>query len=190
MKEERGKMEAFKTAEINACLNSYVVNIPEKVKVIEEGALCGQKGIKKVVMPDDVEEIGPWAFYGCESLSAVELPRSIRKIGENAFLGTAFYNDEKNWSDESLYLGRSLIKVRESAGKTCYLRSGTEIISSGAFRDCESLERVMIPDTVTQIGDDIFAGCRNLKAVYGGVDTEAERYAKENGIKFIAVEIN
>lgn len=183
-------MEMFKTSEIHPDINACAVNIPEKVTVIEDGALCGQKGIEKVVVPENVEEIGSWAFYACTSLAAVEIPENVRKIGENAFLDTALYNDERNWSDGSLYLGDRLIKVRETAEGTFFVKDGTVMISSGAFRDCELLERAFIPDTVTRMGEEIFAGCKNLKAVYGGMGSEASKYAKRNGIKFIAVEIN
>jgi len=43
------------------------------------------------------------------------------------------------------------------------LREGVEIIWSGAFRDCTSLECITIPTTVTGIGGDAFKDCTNLR---------------------------
>ncbi len=39
------------------------------------------------------------------------------------------------------------------------------IIDSFAFRDCENLISVVIPDSVTSIGDEVFNGCNNLISV-------------------------
>lgn len=41
----------------------------------------------------------------------------------------------------------------------------TYIINSKAFMDCENLISVVIPDSVTSIGDDAFNGCNNLISV-------------------------
>lgn len=183
-------MEAFEKSCFSVGRESAVVSIPEDIKVIEDGALCGLKKVEEVVVHEDVEEIGAWAFYGCTALSDINLPVNIKKIGENAFFDTAFYNDEKNWQDGVLYLGSSLIKAQEFVKETYFIKEGTRVISQSAFKDCALLERVLVPDTVTEIGEDAFNGCKNLKAIYGGVNTAAEKYAVENGIKFIAVEFN
>lgn len=180
----------FRTSEVQVSPNSCEVRITDDVEVIEDGALCGLKELKKLILPDSIEEIGSWAFYACASLAEVEIPQSVKKIGENAFLDTAFYNNDANWCDEVLYLGCSLIKARESINGSCFIREGTEVISQGAFKNCTLLERVLIPATVSQIGDNAFGGCESLKAVYGAMDSAAEKYAKKNGIKFIAVEFN
>ncbi len=190
MKEERGEFEMFRTSETQMSPNSCKVCIADDVEVIEDGALCGLKELKKLILPNNIEEIGSWAFYGCTSLAEVELPQSVKKIGENAFFDTAFYNDDANWCDEVLYLGCSLIKAQERINGSCFIREGTEVISQGAFKNCTLLERVLIPATVNRIGNNAFEGCESLKAVYGEMDSAAEKYAEENGIKFIAVEFN
>lgn len=46
-KEER-KMEAFERYGFSVGRESAVVNIPEDIKVIEDGALCGLKKLKKL----------------------------------------------------------------------------------------------------------------------------------------------
>lgn len=183
-------MGAFEKSDFFVRGESAVLNIPQNIRVIEEGALCGLKEVEEVIVNEDVEEIGAWAFYGCTALSDINLPSGIKKIGENAFFDTAFYNDEKNWQDGVLYLGNSLIKAQEFVKETYFVKDGTKIISQGAFKDCTLLERVLIPDSVEEIGAEVFVGCENLKAIYGGVNTAAEKYAGENGIKFIAVEYN
>lgn len=184
------KTAVFKEKKSFSDISLAAVKLSREINIIEDGALCGSKDVKEFIVPEEVEEIGAWAFYGCLSLDHVKLPDKLRKMGENAFLDTAFYNDDSNWLDGVLYLGDVLIKAREDIGETYYIKSGTKIISEGAFRNCALLERVLIPDTVTQIGEEAFEGCSAFKAVYAGVGTAAEEYAKENGLKFIAVEFN
>ena len=183
-------MEAFEKSDFFVRGESAVLNIPKNIRVIEEGALCGLKEVEEVIVHEEVEEIGAWAFYACTALSEINLPVNIKRIGENAFFDTAFYNEEKNWQDGVLYLGNSLIKAQELVKETYFVKDGTKIISQGAFKDCTLLERLLIPDTVDEIGKDAFIGCKNLKAVYGSINSAAEKYAVENGIKFIAVEYN
>lgn len=39
-------------------------------------------------------------------------------------------------------------------------------IGNGAFYDCKSLESVVIPGSVTTIGEYAFEGCDNLKEIF------------------------
>jgi len=44
---------------------------------------------------------------------------------------------------------------------------------------------VTIPESVTCIGENVFRNCDCfILTIYGKAESEAERYAKENGIKF------
>ncbi|MBQ4143359.1 MAG: leucine-rich repeat domain-containing protein, partial [Thermoguttaceae bacterium] len=57
-------------------------------------------------------------------------------------------------------------------------------IGNYAFFLCKSLTSVTIPESVTSIGNSAFIGCSKDLVIYGKAGSEAERYAKENGIKF------
>lgn len=185
-------MEFFENAQAY-CLtgeNKNTIVISPKANAIESGAFCGCQNAEEVIIPEEVKEIGAWAFYECRSLIKVKLHTDISFIGENAFLDTAFYESSENWQDGVLYLNNCLIKAKKNVNETYFVKDGTRLIAQGAFRNCSRLERIYIPECVEKICDEAFAECENLKAIYSGINTAAEKYAKESGIKFIAVEYN
>ena len=58
--------------------------------------------------------------------------------------------------------GKKLLKASFSFSlceKEYVVRGGTEVICDGAFRWCESLQSITIPNSVTKIGDGVFSGC-------------------------------
>jgi len=64
---------------------------------------------------------------------------------------------------------------------------GMNEISKNAFRGAECLTQIYIPDTVRVIGENAFSGCSKL-IIYGTPNSEAESYAKQNGIPFVGVD--
>jgi hypothetical protein len=60
-------------------------------------------------------------------------------------------------------------------------------ISNGMFRGNENIEIVMIPNTVTEIGNRVFDDCEDL-TISGGYGSYAEEYAEEKDIPFVAGE--
>ncbi|MDR0325400.1 MAG: leucine-rich repeat domain-containing protein [Oscillospiraceae bacterium] len=111
-----------------------------------------------VTIPNGTTKIAERAFAGCIELNSVTIPNSVTEIG------------------------------------------------SWAFYDCLSLKDVTIPDSVAKIGTSAFSGMQQVSTaivmgeevpfwstapikgltIYGSVGSEAEKYAKENEITFIA----
>ena len=62
--------------------------------------------------------------------------------------------------------GKKLLKASLSFCEKEYaVREGTEVICDGAFSECESLQSVTIPNSVTGIGSDAFYLCESLQSV-------------------------
>ena len=65
------------------------------------------------------------------------------------------------------------------------LPTGVESIDYRAFGGCTALKQAIIPDTVTCIDDFSFEKC-DLLSIYAPAGSNAEQYAKEHNIPFVA----
>ena len=89
-----------------------------------------------------VRDMAPGLFRKCTKVTSVKLPDGIRRIAPNAF-----YFDS----------GSTITNVTVGAG--CL------DIGENAFCRCQALERVNIPNTVTNIAKDAFTMCYALKSI-------------------------
>lgn len=60
---------------------------------------------------------------------------------------------------------------------------GVEEIGNEAFSDCTNLKQITIPASVTYIGKDVFVDCGEV-TIIGEAGSYAQTYAQNNGIAF------
>ena len=61
-------------------------------------------------------------------------------------------------------------------------------IDNGAFAQCKNLSKIVIPATVTQIGDTAFQGCDQV-VIHAVADSYAATYAKEHEIACVSISV-
>ena len=156
--------------------------IPNCVTSIGGYAFGRCTGLTSVTIPDGVTNIGDWAFYGCTGLTSVTIPNSVTSIGNDAFhdvfnivySGTA---DGAPWGAENMngyvegYLlysdstKTSLLKCRSIATGEIIIPNSVTKIGDYAFSGCIGLRYVTIPNSVTHIGNHAFSDCIYLYSV-------------------------
>ena len=89
------------------------------------------------------------------------LLNSVTHIGNRAFNYTAAYYNEANWENDLFYIGNCLLESRQHTGaEPIAVKNGTRLIADYAF-SCyfQNVTEIVIPDTVTHIGEDAMLSC-------------------------------
>lgn len=147
----------------------------EENEVLKElsGTFYMCTNLNNVVIPNSVTK-SSYTFYGCTSLTNVSFE-------ENSKLESLGHYDFFNTSIETITLPKSLKRIGgESNGtiigtfQNCKKLTSVrfeegcklELIGCQAFDNCEALESINIPKTVTTIARYAFEDCTSLKDVY------------------------
>ncbi len=159
----------------------YEINDDETITL--KGAtidITGTVEIPATIEGKNVTTIGGNAFRDCKDLEAVTIPRTITKIGYAAFYGC------HNLSN--ITFSEGLVQIEGHAFTGCCfeevkLPNGLLTIEKSAFFNVGELKKILIPDSVTSIGDQAFYDCDDL-IIYGNDGMASKRYAEEKGIDF------
>ena len=164
------------------------IALPESIRTIGNYAFTECSSLKSVHIPQNVSFIGYRAFEKCSSLSSVT-------FSENAIISSldGYYNYDID-GNSSLFGGlfaycdalthfvipasvtslgsrlfygcASLKEIVFAEGSTIQRLYGNSWNSvGGAFNGCQSVETILLPDTITSIGFGVFANCRSLKNI-------------------------
>ena len=109
--------------------------------------------LESVTIPNGVTRIGKRAFSGCPNLTDVTIPASMAVVDNGAFSGCSnlkgvHISNLVNWCQITFVYSSNP------------LRQAHELYLNG-----ERVTRLAIPESVTAIGDDAFAGCSGLTEV-------------------------
>ena len=156
--------------------NVSEVSLPDGILSIGESSFNLSRNLKKINFPDSLESIGKEAFMECTSLENPVIPKGVKSIGANAFADctsiTAFDVSDENETfvsvDGVIFTKDKKELVIYPAGKTdeeYTIPDGTEKISEKAFAYNSNIEKVIFPDSLTEIGEGAFYFCNGLNAV-------------------------
>ena len=154
------------------CSSLTSITIPENVICIEKDTFGGCSSLTSITIPEGVTTIGIKAFSGCSSLRSITIPNSVTYIGEQAF--DFCYNIERiNVQEDNLHYGFDGNCLITSDGyllvgfKNCVIPTDGKVtrIMSWAFHSNDSLTSIVIPSSVTHIGNYTFVDCKNLTTI-------------------------
>ncbi len=180
-----------------SCLsNLKTIIIPEGVTTIGTKAFAGCANLTKITIPNSITEIEGYAFSDCKKLTSVTLSKNLKSIGKAVFgncinlkelvvdkANTTYYSDGNciiETETKKLVIGcdnslipddGSVTEIGEFAFRGCenlteiVIPEGVKIINKCAFSLCYGLTKVIISDGVMTIGEHAFALCTNLTSI-------------------------
>lgn len=136
------------------------------VKFMAETAQYGKNlfygctALTSVQLPSKATALGEYMFVECTALTSITIPESVTTLGYSVFRGSGIKEIEipagieaiPNWTFMDC---ANLTKV--------VFHEGLTSIGSHAFENCTALEKVELPEGLTQL--DGFTGCTNLKEI-------------------------
>lgn len=158
----------------NLCSSLKKVNLPKSLTKIEVMAFRGCTSLENIDIPDSVTEISHCAFLSCRNLSEIKMPAKLRIIGTWAFKACDSLKTitiPKNVKEVPLFYDGFLTTTTESPFVDCtklkevILEDGMVQLANSLFYNFENLERIVIPDTVTEIGNRTFGNASALRDV-------------------------
>lgn len=147
------------------CRNITNITIPNSVIVIGGASFFWCTSLTSITIPSSVTRIESQAFDQCRKLKNIIIANNVTHIGEYSFDNTGYYDEVTNWEDGTLYIGKYLIKAKNSIYGSYTVKSGTICIAIGAFADCKNLTSIIIPNSVTRIETWVFKGCTGLTRI-------------------------
>lgn len=150
------------------CASLESITIPTTLTYVAENMFSGCTSLRECRLHDGITELRQGAFDECRSLRSFQLPPKVTAITSGLFMACTSLEDLE-------------------------IHSGITSIGSRAFMYCFDLTELTIPATVTRIDEHAYGFDRHLveetleegRTILGYAGTEAERYARENGVPFV-----
>ena len=147
------------------CLNLQEITIPNAVIQLGNSCFMNCPKLSKIVFSrneSQLKKIDSNAFKGCTSIKFFDFPSNLISIGSSAFVGTSLQNVEippsvRTLSDSCFQGILALKNVKIAEGLTQ--------INDSCFEGC-SLLTIILPSTLTYLGNDAFANCKKLYQVF------------------------
>lgn len=161
------------------CTALTEINIPDSVTVIDD-AFSYCFSLTSIDLPDQLTKIAPSAFSFCAYLAGVEIPASVTSIGAGAFYGCSSIESMTVAADNTTYYSAGNCIIEKATGtliagcKNSVIPADGSVtsIANAAFRQNMLLESIVIPASVTSIGEYAFYGCEVLASVTFGENSQ------------------
>lgn len=145
------------------------ITIPSHLKELPANTFSGAIALHKVTFTEGLEKIGARAFAVTRSLTEAKLPSTLREIGDAGFITSGL---------TELDLPKKTVSVGHSAFAGNPLRSvnlsAVESIGPQAFSQTK-IEHLVLPDSVTSVGEGAFVQISDLIDVTIGRNIPADQ---------------
>ncbi|MBO7115882.1 MAG: leucine-rich repeat domain-containing protein [Prevotella sp.] len=157
------------TNAFNGCTSLATVTFAgtPQLTAIYGDAFYGCAALTTINIPASVTTLYGGVFQNCTNLATVSGGDGLTSIGTSAFYNTPWKaNLNDNIPNNALfYLGHVAYRMKGDASNIT-LDEGTTQIYDDAFYGNSTLTTIIIPASVTSIGECAFGSCENLSKVY------------------------
>ncbi len=182
--EEGNNLSGIGESAFEGCSGITSFDIPAGVTSIGYRALSGT-GISEITLPANLVDLGAYAFYNCSGLNSVTILSNKIVTGTNSSAFGIF----EGCSLESVSFGSNVKLIPEylfyKAGfqpVKITIPSGITKIDKGNFRNCTGwMRELVIPSSVTTIGEGVLKGGENYVTLSVIKDSYAHKWASRNG---------
>lgn len=150
------------------CYSLCKIKIPEGVNTLEEGLFSFCRSLNEVIIPNSVSTICDDVFWECSQLKTLTLPENVREIKKNPFRESGI--EEIICRSPYYVFENGLLMTADrkeliaclTNKKYVLVPSSTEIIRDYAFYGCQTIERIFLPEGLTDMGDFSIDKCDSL----------------------------
>ena len=155
---------------------------------IPDFAFASNTHLKNVILCEGITKIGAEAFHFCTTLTSVKLPSTLKVIGKACFYQTT------QLTELNLPQGLTRIEAGALADTRCstiVIPSSVTFIGERAFHDNRHLKSVVFQDGMNkQFGENVFLNCDALENVYLGhgiTKVNTKMFADLKSLKVVAL---
>lgn len=151
------------------CYVIQSISIPESVVFAGDQAFSYCVSLKEIELPDSLTELSHGMFSWCTQLEHIKLGNNITYVKGVQF--DYCYNLNYNEYNGGLYIGSDenpyllFVKPQNNDIESFEFHSDTKIISGDAFLGVTTLKSISFPNSLIGIGNSAFALCESLESV-------------------------
>lgn len=153
-------------------INLQHIYLPENATKIGRHAFSYCENLITVDAPN-IESIDSYAFHYCRYMKSLQMGEQLQYIGNNPFSANKFegFNctNSAYASEDTILYDANFSKIYAASGLISgelSIRKTIETISQMAFRRCDAITKVIIPNNVKSIEQYAFTDCHSIRDVY------------------------
>lgn len=147
-----------------SCVNLKEIELPNALVNLGNSAFYHCDHLSKIKMGNSLKTIGSSTFAECGSINELTLSNSLQTIGDNAFFNTRIEIEELILPESLLAIGYAAFCREVSFFETppplrkVHIGNNVTTIGGWAFSGYENLTEVDLGNSLTHLGENVFAG--------------------------------
>ena len=153
------------TSAFEALKNLQSVTLPTSVTTIETDAFYGCTKLGSVNLEEGLTSIGLRAFYNCK-LTEITIPSTVTSIGNAAFKENPTTTIVWKPANCSIGTDDSAPFYSTNSQVTSFtFADGVEVVPSYICKNMNKIDTIVLPASVSRLGQNAFMYCTNLKSI-------------------------